>query len=291
MSHSPKQITAILASVLLQGALVNAANAPTRRWPFDDSAVRFTGTEMEQAKCLLRPVKPFAHLGERLANLPSPLDELIGRDTTISKEAFRRLLRDRNIQESQIGGSLDEPLSRANNNASTAGFALYFVIHDTSTPNLLNDPFPGTINTPAWEFNNFSKYGAVAHVFVNRVGESATKVGFRTPFRATKFETQVLGQRGKGLFIHVEMIQPRRRDPRGGARNDALAPDPGFTEAQLDRLALIYVAASLRRGHWLVPAYHAVLDTGLRNAHDDPQKFDLNAWAGRLKLLLDAVPQ
>ena len=245
--------------------------------------------ETEQAKCLLRPVKPFGHIGKRLETLPSPFPELLGKQVAISKEALRRLLRERNVEESQLGGSLDQPLSRANNNDSHADFTIYFVIHDTSTPNFLDQPFPNNINSSAWEFNKFSKYQAVAHVFVNRMGDSTTKVNFNTPLRATKFETKVLGLKGKGLFIHVEMIQPRRRDPRGGRTNDALAPQPGFSEAQLDRLALVYISASVRRGHWLVPVYHAVLDTGLQDAHDDPQNFDLESWSQRLKQLLEAI--
>jgi hypothetical protein len=79
----------------------------------------------------------------------------------------------------------------------------------------------------------------------------------------------------KGLFLHVELVQPRRRDPRGGPGNDALAPTPGFTPAQYGTLALLYVVASVRAGRWLVPAFHATLDEGIPDAHDDPQRFDL----------------
>jgi len=70
---------------------------------------------------------------------------------------------------------------------------------------------------------------------------------------------------------------------------DATAPTPGFTAAQLDRLALTYVAASVRRGQWMIPAFHAAIDVGLPNAHDDPQNFDLKLWAQHLRLLLDAI--
>jgi hypothetical protein len=246
---------------------------------------------VEQAKCLLRPVQPFGRIGNQLAELPPQLGSLVGKNVTISKLALRRFLRAHGIEESQIGGSLDEPLSRANNGSARSPVATYFVIHDTSTPNFLNDPFPANINSPDWPFNNFAKYQPVAHIFINRVGASTTKVNFRTPFRATKFELQVLRIRGKGLFLHTELIQPRRTDPSGGSQNDALAPTPGFTEKQLDRLALVYVAASLRHGQWLIPAYHAVLDTGLSNAHDDPQAFDLSLWSARLKLLLESIGQ
>ena len=82
---------------------------------------------------------------------------------------------------------------------------------------------------------------------------------------------------------------PRRGDPAGGARNDAIAPEPGFTRAQYRRLAEAYVAASLRAGMWLVPAYHATLDNGLPDGHDDPQNFDLPAWDAELAAVLSQL--
>ena len=75
------------------------------------------------------------------------------------------------------------------------------------------------------------------------------------------------------------------RDPGGGANNDAFSPSPGFTAQQLDRLALLYVAASVRRGQWLLPAFHAAIDAGIPNAHDDPQNFDLDGWLASLERL------
>jgi len=265
------------------------AHATDGPCPFDNQSLQFTGTEVEQAKCLLRSVGPFGRLGSRLTELPPPLGDLIGKPVTISKEAFRQLLRERRIAETDLGGSLDEPLSRAKDGDQSAPAASYFVIHDTSAPNFGRNSFPDNINQQDWLFNDFARYSAVAHVFVNRLGASSTKVGFEIPFRATKFELQTLGIKGKGLFLHTELIQPRHSSPVGDPNNDALAPDPGFTEAQLDRLALIYVAASLRGGRWLVPAYHAVLDAGLPNGHDDPQSFDLALWAAKLRATLESI--
>src|SRR6266487_2407232 len=55
------------------------------------------------------------------------------------------------------------------------------------------------------------------------------------------------------------------------------------TDAQFDRLAVTYIAASVRLGQWLIPGFHGVIDFGLgRNDHDDPQNFDLNQWAGSI---------
>jgi hypothetical protein len=103
----------------------------------------------------------------------------------------------------------------------------------------------------------------------------------------TKFARDVLKADAKGLEIHIELIQPRRRDPSDlNTDNDRFAPEPGFTDAQYERLALLYLCASVRRGTWLIPAYHSAVDAGIKNAHDDPQNFELKRFAKHLKKLL-----
>jgi hypothetical protein len=192
------------------------------------------------------------------------------------------------------------------------------VIHDTSTPNLVRDlpDFPPNINDAEWQWkrtkwNDLSlpiyRNSGEAHLYINRTGDSVAPQGrtFATPWRATRFEgTDLHGTRLRGLFLHIENIQPRRCDPavtnccrtciiKGKKQtccNDAIAPEPGFTESQLRRLALVYVAASVRRGTWLIPVFHSVLDTEPRiptdERHDDPQNFDVQAWADILQRLL-----
>jgi hypothetical protein len=49
--------------------------------------------------------------------------------------------------------------------------------------------------------------------------------------------------------------------------------------AQYDRLALLYTIASVRRGEWLIPAFHAAIDAEIRNGHDDPMNFDIGSFA------------
>jgi hypothetical protein len=71
--------------------------------------------------------------------------------------------------------------------------------------------------------------------------------------------------------------------------SDADAPDPGFSQAQYDALALCYVAASLRRAQWLIPAFHCVLDLIISGGHDDPQHFDIAAWDTAVGNLLAAL--
>jgi hypothetical protein len=242
------------------------------------------GSVLEEAKCLLRSVFQYGKLGEPLAQIPAPLDDLIGRPVVVNPQTFRSFIAVRGIAVSDLGGNLFEPLSKT----LWGDFADYFVIHDTSTPVYQpNEEFPATINELSWNQRLLQALvrNENAHVFIDRTGSSKTAVGFASPLRTTVFEKLRQPAR-RGLFLGIELIQPRKLDRRG---IDATAPNPGFTEPQLDRLALTYIAASVRRGQWMIPAFHAAVDAGLPNAHDDPQNFDLKLWAQRVRLLLDAI--
>ena len=133
----------------------------------------------------------------------------------------------------------------------------------------------------------------VAHIFVNRLGASITTTPFNESVRkgwGTKFARDVLKIDAKGLQIHIELIQPRRRDiNNSNLENDLIAPFPGFTDAQYERLAVLYIAASVRRGTWLIPAYHSAMDAGIKDAHDDPQNFELKKFADKLKSILKKI--
>ncbi len=269
--------TLLLGAALLSGGAVRAANTSCA---FDDATLSFAGSPVEQARCLLRPVERYGKLAAPLPNLPSPLETLIGQPMTLKLDALQKYLRTHGIAEAELCGPLTNTCA-----------ARYFVIHDTSTPNYGDQPIPTNINTAAWSGNNLDRWTnrPVAHAFVNRLGESLTTHPFAVPWRATKLEVRVLGEKGRGRFVHIELVQPRQRDPQGSAKNDAIAPEPGFTPAQYDRLALLYISASFQHGTWLIPGYHAAVDAGIPDAHDDPQHFDLAFWAGRLAELLKAV--
>ncbi|MBI3433713.1 MAG: hypothetical protein HY056_01320 [Proteobacteria bacterium] len=71
--------------------------------------------------------------------------------------------------------------------------------------------------------------------------------------------------------------------------NDAQPPAPAFSAAQYDRLAPLYTIASVRASVWIIPAFHAPIDSGIRGGHDDPMGFDLAAFARSLERLLDAL--
>jgi hypothetical protein len=213
------------------------------------------------------------------SDLPSVLSARIGRPTEIAPITLRAYLRAQGIDEADIGGPVTDAMSRTQDGLPAA----YFVIHDTSTPNLLDAPFPADMDMPSWAPNDVSVWSngeaSVAHVFIARTGVSITAIDFSRGWRATKLESRVVGVASRGRFIHTENVQPRRSAEGGLASNDTLAPEPGFTDAQLQRLALVYIAASVRTGAWLVPAQHAVLDSGIVDGHDDPQNFDLARWA------------
>jgi hypothetical protein len=189
-----------------------------------------------------------------------------------------------------------DPIRELGGDPGAAVTADYFIIHDTSEPNCSRPgwsptlcPTPGKLPKARDTAAFAAELGylghpkpapdRLAHAWTNRVGGSITEVAFDLPLRSTKFESCLDTPAKAGLFLAVENTQPRVRDPKGPPGNDFLAPRPGFTAAQYDRLALLYVAASVRRGSWLIPAFHAVLDARFLEGHDDPQHFDMRAFS------------
>jgi hypothetical protein len=236
-----------------------------------------------QAKCLLRPVKKFGDLGGPLITLPSPLDSIVGQpmDTSITVERVRRFLKTKAIVESEVGGSVATALSTPK----------YFVIHDTSDYLGQLSDFPTNINDDTAAFNHVAiRVGrAVCHVYINRLGQSATAVVFEAPISPSGTKFGLCNPALKNTFLHIENIQPRIKDLSVKFSNDAVAPQPGFTDPQLERLALVYIVASVRSGRWLIPAYHSPIDLGYPDRHDDPQNFDLEAWSTKLESLMNEI--
>lgn len=282
--------SAFICVYLWLNFLVLAQNKPCE---FNDKTLQFAGKPVEQARCLLRPNRIGGVLEEELKRLPPPLEKIIGKTVKIKKEDFRRFLQKYNISENSIGGSLEQLLSTAKIPDGKEIEALYFIIHDTSSPYLKDEPFPADFDSNAnWKGNDLSVWlkFPVAHVFVNRLGESITINDLKDTVAkgwGTKFARDFLKSDAKGLQIHIELVQPRRRDAKNpNPENDLIAPLPGFTEKQYERLALLYIAASLRRGTWLIPAFHSATDAGIKDAHDDPQNFELGKFAEKLKRFL-----
>lgn len=267
-----RRLPASAAALVLAGAALLAAEAPST----------FTGTPLEQARSLLRPVLPYGKLGPQRP-LPRFLERLLsGGEPLRARSRVAARLAALGRKPAEVGGDPAAPVEKAR----------YFVIHDTSYPYYADDPLPdnATLESPDWKGNNLAMWEKikVTHVYVNRRGESVTARDFAEPMRATKYERGDIPNRA-GLFLHVELVQPRRRDPQGGPKNDAIAPEPGFTGAQLKRLALLYLTASARRGEWLIPAFHAAVDAGIPDAHDDPQRFSLEDWSAALQQELGAI--
>jgi hypothetical protein len=254
--------------------------------PFDST------DENQLARCLIRPVSRGGNVGQTPATLPDVLIDLIGKPINIDLVKLRQHLTDSGISESAIGGTLIQDTTKVR----------YFVIHDTSSPEIGGADFPANMNDATWVSNKLSNWlstSAPVHMYVNRVGQSATKTNFSAVARGTKYEfgrdianlqqRQQARQRRGGLFVHIELIQPRRKSNPNTFFD--LGPTPGFTQEQLDRLALLYIAASYRSKRWLLPAFHASVDATIADAHDDPQNFDISTWLNSVKTLLEKVKQ
>jgi len=265
------------------------------RCGFDPATLSFRGTPADQAKCLMRGVDSSRNLGPEMETLPGGLARRVGADTGLpSRERLSAFLSKQNL-EWDFAAYLWQPLSRAKDNDPDAPMARYFVIHDTSGPNYGHRAFPADIDDTSHindltHFECSDGYGK-AHVVINRAGGMLLNHELATPWRETKFELAAnFSGALKGLFLHTELVQPRRSAARRG-RNDALAPNPGFTAAQYDRLALLYTIASVRAGRWLIPAFHAAIDADIPNGHDDPMNFDVESFAASLDTLVGSLQE
>ena len=223
---------------------------------FDAETLSFAGTPVHQAMCLMRGMDASRNLEPPLPNLPAGLAERVGQTSGLPSR--------------------------------------YFVIHDTSGPNFGRRSFPEDINGGGKvnDLRNFECHDGwgKAHVVISRTGELLAAHDYSIPWRETKFEQAAeFGGALKGLFLHNEMIQPRRSAPGRGRRNDARSPNPAFTPAQYDRLALLYVIASVRAERWLIPAFHAAIDAQIANGHDDPLNFDIESFARSLDALIEKL--
>jgi hypothetical protein len=47
--------------------------------------------------------------------------------------------------------------------------------------------------------------------------------------------------------------------------------------------------ASTRKEDWLIPSFHAVIDEGIKDAHSDPQNFELNKWVKAIQRLYHVI--
>lgn len=264
---------------------------------FDFKSLTFTGSDLQQAKCLLRAKTPFEKFfGPAPTTLPTPFETLIGTPFSLDKGKFEAYLHGLGIKPGALGGNLGDPLSRSV--AGTKPQARYFVIHDVSYPLCEDTASLAKSDNPAARWNTIARWSddKQAHLFITRDGKLIAPQGrtFATPWYATKLEKQN-PDLARGVFLHIENVQLRNVDAKKGAKtrivggehdgdciNDRIVQQPGFTQMQYERLALVYIAASHRAGKWMVPAYHMAVDDGVGKAHDDPQSFDLNFFGSKI---------
>ena len=230
----------------------------------------------DQARMLLRKVLMTGKVSSELPYLDAEFTKRVGQKCTITKDQLRVYLEKNHISEWEIGGNIDLPLCSVSDTTGGKTYAKYMVFHDTSYPRY-GSSFPSNINDDSWEWNRLNRWVAnVTHIFVNRVGDSKTVNPFNDGMTATKLERYVMGETAtKGLYLHIELIQPRKARKGFGRHNDVDAPELGFTDGQYQRLALLYTTAAVRKGEYLIPGFHACVDSGIKYAHDDPQNFDL----------------
>jgi hypothetical protein len=257
---------------------------------FDIDNLSFEGEPVEQAMCLMRGMDATRNLAPPLDRLPVALASRVGEDTGLpSREALSSYLSSLDL-EWDFAAYLWQPLSRARDNDPDAPMAKYFVIHDTSGPYYGHRDFPDDIDINP-KINNLANFvcsdeWGKAHVVINRAGGMLLDHELSVPWRETKFEQAAeFGGELKGLFLHTELIQPRR----AGGGGDARTPDPAFSGAQYEHLALLYTVASVRAGRWLIPAFHAALDADIRNGHDDPLHFNIESFAESLDHLVEEL--
>ncbi len=261
---------------------------------FDPQTMSYRGEPVEQAKCLMRSMDATRNLAPMLDSLPSALASRVGQDGGLpTREVLSALLSKQDL-EWDFAYFLWQPISRANDDDPATPMARYFVIHDTSGPNFGHHAFPDDLNVNP-RINNLASFKCDdgwgrAHIVISRSGGMLVNHDYGIPWRETKFERAVnFNGALKGLFVHNELIQPRRAASGRGRYNDAQTPDPGFTGAQYDRLALLYTIASVRSGRWLIPAFHAAIDAGIPNGHDDPLNFSIASFADSLQRLIDQL--
>lgn len=248
---------------------------------FNKSREQFRGDKATQLNCLLRRVK-IRGAGADPQPIPAWLTNNVWEVPKVTADKLAAYLSERNLSQSVTvpGPQISRPRLR------------YFVIHDTSSPEINGTNLPAEIDTP--EYNRrllccaFSSVRKKVNLIIGRDGASRLTIdwGAPRPSAATKIEMNSRAASARPIFVHVENIQPRAKPAGSWAW---IAPDPGLTPAQEERLALAYIVASVRAGRWLMPAYHFNIDAGLPDGHDDPQKMNLPGWTAQVEKIVGEI--
>ncbi len=257
---------------------------------FDELSMKYAGSKKEQAELLLRKVEKWGKIGKEKCVLDSNFVHLLESDISVTTNQLKIFMENKGIAEQETGGYLESAISMTDRNVT----ARYFVVHDTSYP-IYQNTFPDDMDSLSWTYNNTEKWTrAITHVYVTRTGACNTVTDFSEKLRGTKFEMRA-GDNLKGLFLHVELVQPRIYKsnviPKETRINAPTPPEIGFTDAQYERLALLYICAGVRRGEWLVPALHANIDEGIKDSHDDPQNFDVGKFIEQILQIVAEIQE
>ncbi|MCP4937146.1 MAG: hypothetical protein GY927_23795 [bacterium] len=265
---------------------------------FSLKTFEFKGTPADQVKCLLRKIKMNGSSSSKQV-IPEWLTMHVGKQTNVQRSSFRKYLVKYKILETDLGGNIDKPLISTKRKDGRMVQAQYFVIHDTATANKRKrKSFPDNMNTSKWRYNNlnsslWNSTSRKVNLIINRLGNSRTFIDYEKSRQgiAVKLEYAKFAKQAKSMFLHVENVQPRIQPHPFKGKFFPMGPTPGFTDVQLRRLALAYIAASVRRGTWLIPAFHFNIDHGLKNyyAHNDPQEFDLPRWIDQVEHVLNSI--
>ena len=245
---------------------------------FDTKTLKFSGTTEQVTICLLKKVRPKGG-GADIQTIPAWLTAHVGQPVSLTTLQMNQYLQLKGVNASDLGETGEK---------GSASDRQYFVIHDTSSPELSGvTEFPGDIDSPNYSGNKLSGWPGLAgivNMIISRDGRSRTIVPWadRRTGPAVKIERQNIAPQSKRIFVHVENIQPRIKSLGSWGWK---APAPGFSTGQEERLALAYVAASLSAGRWLIPAYHFNIDQGIPDGHDDPQNADLPKWVERIQAI------
>lgn len=274
--------TRAVSSFTLAGCLIATAPASAAVYGpcrFSSETLTFAGSVSDTAACLLRRVRERGS-GAVAQPVPQWLISRMARPVDVTPEQVRRYLTAHGVAAADLTSTTalgDMPRRR------------YFVIHDTSSPELRGaTAFPANINDASYSGNSLSGWVDTSrrvNLITSRDGRSRLLRDWSAarPSPATKIEVDSRVPAARAVFVHVENIQPRINPDHSFFWQ---APVPGLGPAQEQRLALAYVVASLRAGRWLIPAYHFNIDEGLPDGHDDPQHMDLASWVARIDTIV-----
>ena len=267
-----KMRTLLLFILLFFLSLVSIGQTASAKFNWQE--LKYEGTKKEQLELLLQKPMFRGWVKHGKPIIDSVFSEMITKPILVTPQMLQNYLLKNNIAYSYIGEEIEKPLASIKNpHTGKPESVKYFIIHDVSFEEPKQFDFPADIDSLSHEANQFEyrdkvqkrKKVFLANIFINRLGSSKTYVTFEKPCLTTKFERADANKNFslKGLFIGVELVQQRIRSRKVAEYFDK-APEPGFTDQQYERLALIYIIASIRKGDWLIPAYHIVIDGGYK---------------------------